>query len=310
MTAKAIDVSSWQHPSGEAIDFGKVKAAGYSGVWIKCTQGTTYVNPFFHGDYNAAKAAGLVVGAFHFATPSASSAEAEASHALATCAGLDLELGLALDMEQLGTMAPHDAAPWSQEWLAAVAAVHVLAPFYTDQSLLGQIIGAPWGFPLWIADPSNTYQGTWWAKQTGSGPVDGVPVACDQDEIGNVRGINPAPPTSGAPAPAGPPAPTAPPTNTTPPAGTTDGGMINVDVPTLSVTTPGPGAVSESVKALQVLLVDKWGADLSPSGIDGRFGPKTEDGVKWVQMEGQGRAGPVDGIVGPETWSFLVMGGK
>jgi peptidoglycan hydrolase-like protein with peptidoglycan-binding domain len=76
------------------------------------------------------------------------------------------------------------------------------------------------------------------------------------------------------------------------------------------MANPGPGVVSEAVKALQVLLVDKWGADLSPSGIDGRFGPKTHDGVTWVQTEAQGRAGAVDGIVGPETWSFLVVGGK
>lgn len=310
MTARAIDVSSWQHPNGEAIDFAKVKAAGVSGVWIKCTQGTTYTNPFFKGDYDGAKAAGLVVGAFHFATPSASTAEAESSHALSVCVGLDLELGLALDMEQLGTMAPHDAAPWSQEWLEAVAAVHVLAPFYTDQSLLGQIIGAPWGFPLWIADPSNTYVGTWWAKQTGSGPVDGVPVACDLDEIGNVRGINPAPPSGTAPAPAPAPAPSAPPAQPTAPAAPSNGGTINVDVPQLSEADCQSGVYSEAVKALQVLLVDKWGADLSPAGIDGLFGPKTLDGVKWVQMEAQGRAGAVDGIVGPETWSFLVVGGK
>jgi GH25 family lysozyme M1 (1,4-beta-N-acetylmuramidase) len=310
MTTRAIDVSSWQHPGGAGIDFNKVKASGVDGVWIKCTQGTTYVNPFFKGDYDGAKAAGLVVGAFHFATPSVNSAEAEAAHALATCAGLDLELGLALDMEQLGTVAPHDAGPWCESWLSQVAAQHVLAPFYTDQSLLSQIIGAPWGYPLWIADPSGTFQGTWWAKQTGSGPVDGVPNACDQDEIANVRGINPTPPNGPTTAPPVESTPPAPPVTTNQPAPPTIGGLIDVNVPTLSVTDPGPGAVSEAVKALQVLLVDKWGCDLSPSGIDGRFGPQTENGVRWVQGESQGRAGAVDGIVGPETWSFLVVGGK
>lgn len=310
MTTRAIDVSSWQHPGGAAIDFGRVKAAGVDGVWIKCTQGTSYLNPFFHGDYDAAKAAGLVVGAFHFATPSANGADAEAAFALKACQGLALELGLALDMEQLGTMAPHDAAPWSEAWLAAVAAVHILAPFYTDQSLLGQIIGAPWGYPLWIADPSNTYQGTWWAKQTGSGPVDGVPVACDLDVIGNVRGINPAPGGVSAP-PAGSPAAPAPPAAPNgAPGPSQTGGLVHVDVPELSQANPGPGTVSESVRALQVLLVDKWGANLAPSGIDGRFGHLTDQAVRWVQMEGQGRAGPVDGIVGSQTWSYLIVGGK
>jgi peptidoglycan hydrolase-like protein with peptidoglycan-binding domain len=76
------------------------------------------------------------------------------------------------------------------------------------------------------------------------------------------------------------------------------------------VTDPGPATVSESVKALQCLLIDKWGCNLAPSGVDGRFGPATENAVKWVQGESQGRAGPVDGIVGPETWSFLVIGGS
>lgn len=83
-----------------------------------------------------------------------------------------------------------------------------------------------------------------------------------------------------------------------------------MDVPELSQANPGPGTVSESVRALQVLLVDKWGANLAPSGIDGRFGHLTDQAVRWVQMEGQGRAGPVDGIVGSQTWSYLIVGGK
>jgi hypothetical protein len=309
VTIKAIDVSSWQHPNGEAIDFHKVKAAGYAGVWIKCTQGTKYRNPFFTQDYDAARAAGMVVGAFHFAQPWLNTWESEADYAYSVVKGLELELGCALDLEQLGTMAPHDAGNWAPPWLEQLQRDCGLAPLYTDQSLLGSMPGAPWGAPLWIADPSGTYEGQWWAKQTGSGSVDGVPVACDQDIVSNVRGINPAPPGAPSAGSTTPPATTVPPTTTTAPGPTTDGGLIDVNVPTLSITDPGPGTSSEAVKALQVLLVDKWGANLAPSGIDGRFGQLTENAVRWVQGEGQGRAGPVDGIVGPETWSYLVTGG-
>jgi GH25 family lysozyme M1 (1,4-beta-N-acetylmuramidase) len=306
---KAIDVSSWQHPGGAAIDFVKVKAAGYDGVWVKCSQGTNYVNPYFAGDVAAALEAGLVVGAYHFAEPWHNSPESEAAYAIEACAGHQLDLGLALDLENLGSMAPHEAGNWAPAFLNDVAQHHVLAPLYTDQSIFGQMPGAPFGFPLWIADPSGTFEGSYWAKQTGSGAVDGVQGSCDQDVITNVRGVNPSPPgTSSTPPVSSEPGSTTT-TQQPPTGGTTAGGLHDVNVPTLSAQDPGPGTASPAVKALQVLLVDKWGADLSPAGIDGRFGPKTEDAVKWVQGEAQGRSGPVDGIVGPETWAYLVIGG-
>lgn len=310
MGIKAIDVSSWQHPGGAGIDWAKVKAAGYDGVWVKCSQGTNYKNPFYDADVQGALNAGLVVGAYHFAEPGNNTPQAEAAWALECAGSHTLALGLALDFEQLGTLPAHEAGNWCPAFLAEVAAHHTLAPLYTDQSLLESMPGAAWGYPLWIADPDGTYNGIWWAKQTGSGSVDGIVGSVDQDEVPNVRAVNPQPSSGGAtptPPAAPPQSPTSEPTGTVPP---TSGGLLDVNVPELSEQNPGPGTVSPAVKALQVLLVDKWGADLSPSGIDGRFGPKTADAVKWVQGEGQGRSGAVDGIVGPETWSFLVVGGQ
>jgi peptidoglycan hydrolase-like protein with peptidoglycan-binding domain len=83
-----------------------------------------------------------------------------------------------------------------------------------------------------------------------------------------------------------------------------------VNVPELSVTSPGPSVASGAVRALQLVLTGKFGANLGPSGIDGRFGPATENAVKWVQGEAHGAAGPVDGIVGPQTWTYLVTYGN
>lgn len=309
MGIKAIDVSSWQHPNGAGINWGQVKADGYDGVWVKCSQGTNYKNPFYDGDVAAALEAGLVVGAYHFAEPGNNSAESEAEWALACAGSHPLALGLALDFEALGTLPAHEAGNWCPAFLGAIAAHHTLAPFYTDQSILAQAVGAPWGYPLWIADPSGTYEGVWWAKQTGNAPVNGIVGGVDIDEVPNVRAVNPAPPGGGGAGSTPPPPPQSPtgePTGTAPP---TAGGSLDVNVPELSEHNPGPSVASPAVRALQVLLVDKWGADLTPAGIDGRFGAKTADAVRWVQGEGQGRAGPVDGIVGPETWSYLVNGG-
>lgn len=83
-----------------------------------------------------------------------------------------------------------------------------------------------------------------------------------------------------------------------------------MNVPELSITHPGPGTPSGAVRALQLLLSGKFGANLGPTGIDGHFGPVTEEAVKWVQGESHGAAGPVDGVVGPQTWSYLVEYGN
>ena len=67
-TIRGIDVSSHDHNLGP-IDWPAVAANGYKFAYIKATEGETYLNPYFAGDYAAAKAAGLLVGAYHFARP-------------------------------------------------------------------------------------------------------------------------------------------------------------------------------------------------------------------------------------------------
>jgi GH25 family lysozyme M1 (1,4-beta-N-acetylmuramidase) len=59
---KGIDISAYQ-PN---VDFEKVKAAGIEVVYIKATEGTSYINPYLKKHAAAAKAAGLKVGFYHF----------------------------------------------------------------------------------------------------------------------------------------------------------------------------------------------------------------------------------------------------
>ena len=65
-TVRGVDVSSWQHPYGEAIDWEDVAKDGYTFMLVKATQGTGYQNPWLHRDIDDARAAGLLVGAYHF----------------------------------------------------------------------------------------------------------------------------------------------------------------------------------------------------------------------------------------------------
>jgi GH25 family lysozyme M1 (1,4-beta-N-acetylmuramidase) len=57
-------------------------AAGSQFVYIKATEGTTYVNPNFAADYTAARAAGRYVGAYVFARPDLGRPVEQAEHFL------------------------------------------------------------------------------------------------------------------------------------------------------------------------------------------------------------------------------------
>lgn len=70
-----IDVSSHQ---------GKVnwtkQAKGRQFVFIKATEGTSYKNPFFYGQYVGSRKAGLMSGSYHFASPSGKNGKTQAQY--------------------------------------------------------------------------------------------------------------------------------------------------------------------------------------------------------------------------------------
>lgn len=57
-----LDVSHWQ----EINNFAHVVENGTAGVILKCTQGTTYIDPTYFDRASAANGAGLLVSAYHF----------------------------------------------------------------------------------------------------------------------------------------------------------------------------------------------------------------------------------------------------
>ncbi|MGC9349448.1 MAG: GH25 family lysozyme [Anaerolineae bacterium] len=63
--ASGIDVSRWQ---GE-IDWSQVAAEGHRFAFIRSTIGDDYVDPRFHFNWGEARAAGLLVSAYHVVTP-------------------------------------------------------------------------------------------------------------------------------------------------------------------------------------------------------------------------------------------------
>lgn len=62
---RVVDVSN----NNGHVDFAKVKADGAVGVWLKVTEGLSFVDATYESNRAAAKAAGLIVGGYHFGHP-------------------------------------------------------------------------------------------------------------------------------------------------------------------------------------------------------------------------------------------------
>jgi GH25 family lysozyme M1 (1,4-beta-N-acetylmuramidase) len=73
---KGHDVSSHQ----KNVDWPKARAKGATFVYVKATESTNYRNPHFGQQYNGARDAGILRGAYHFALPDKSSGRTQAAH--------------------------------------------------------------------------------------------------------------------------------------------------------------------------------------------------------------------------------------
>lgn len=96
--AKGHDVSSHQ----KNVDWPSAKAQGATFVYVKATESTNYVSPYFGRQYNGARAAGIIRGAYHFALPDKSSGAAQAGYFVAHGGGWRADgwtLPPALDIE-------------------------------------------------------------------------------------------------------------------------------------------------------------------------------------------------------------------
>ncbi|MEU4153933.1 GH25 family lysozyme [Streptomyces sp. NPDC026659] len=70
------DVSSHQ----KRVDFNRARARGARFAYVKATESTGYRNPYFAGQYDGARRAGLIRGAYHFARPDRSSGARQAAY--------------------------------------------------------------------------------------------------------------------------------------------------------------------------------------------------------------------------------------
>jgi lysozyme len=184
--AKAVrgpDVSSFQHPNGAKINWAKVSKSGRDFAIVKATEGTTYVNPYFAKDYDAAGAAGLVRGSYHFARPakpivSTATAQAKAFAGQVGTVTSAKTLPPALDLEVTGGLSSAQLVTWAQTFLLEMRTLTGRTPMlYTYPFFWADEVNDPTAFrrfPLWMASYGSTAPTASLWQYTDSGKVKGI----------------------------------------------------------------------------------------------------------------------------------------
>lgn len=158
-----VDISSHNGDISVA-DFNRLKSQGITGVVIKLTEGTNYLNPYAKSQIANAQAAGMKVSAYHFSQyATADQARAEATYFANTAQslGLDKDLVMVNDLESDNLLT--DVNGNTQAWTDTMKSLgYSNLVYYTMASWLdsrgGQLNTAQLGWPnLWVAHYINGY---------------------------------------------------------------------------------------------------------------------------------------------------------
>lgn len=187
MLYDGIDVSSWQGN----IDFSRVKQAGIDIVYIRVSEGTGFVDPYFRQNYENAKANGLKVGFYHYVTArTEKEAKEEANFFVSNISGTYPDCRLAMDFEYFGNLSVNQVNEISISFLEEVEnlskkEVMIYSDAYNARDVFGEELTK---YPIWIAEygvdrpEANGKWQTWVGFQyTSTGRVDGISGNVDRD---------------------------------------------------------------------------------------------------------------------------------
>lgn len=194
---EGIDISHWQG----VIDWTMVRASGKRFAFIKASEDIDFVDDMYATNRAQAKAAGILVGAYHFAQPDRTlgDAVAEADHFLNTALINSGELLPVLDLERTGGLTDIELQDWVRAYLGriyertGVRGVIYMSPAFWANFLDDTDWFAANGYKvLWIAHwttaaepwvPGIDWGGNGWTfwQYTSSGAVPGIVGRVDLD---------------------------------------------------------------------------------------------------------------------------------
>ncbi|WP_138494271.1 glycoside hydrolase family 25 protein [Paenibacillus pinistramenti] len=189
--AMGIDVS---HHNG-TIDWKAVASGGYSFVYIKASESTTYKDPMFTANVTGAKNAGLLVGAYHFlqAATAAQAVDEAANFAAAIAAAggsASLDLPPVLDYEiNPSGLDQSGINKVASAFLTEIERTTSRKPIiYSGNSFAQNFTASLGNYALWVARynteaPWNVEAWTAWTfwQYSETGSVPGISGAVDLD---------------------------------------------------------------------------------------------------------------------------------
>ena len=186
---QGIDVSSWQRN----IDFAAVKRSGIDVVYIKSSEGQSYIDPYFETNYQNAKANGLKVGFYHYVTArTVDQARNQATFFANVIKGKEPDCRLAMDFESFGNLSVSEINEISKVFLETLenltkSEVVIYSNAYSARAIFGQELTK---YPLWVANygvsapGSNGKWDSWVGWQyTSTGRVSGISGNVDRNQF-------------------------------------------------------------------------------------------------------------------------------
>ena len=177
---EGIDVSHWE---GD-IDFQEVKRAGIRFVYMKASEGVSYIDPDFERNYREARKARLKIGFYHYVTAgSEEEARAQARHFADVIWGKVYHGCPVMDFESFDSLTKDQINDVSTAFLQELMEVTgKRVAIYSDANNATNTFDARLAvYPLWIADygvarPDMRNHWKRWAgwQYTDAGRVEGI----------------------------------------------------------------------------------------------------------------------------------------
>jgi len=149
-----IDVSKWQG----TVNWPQVCNSGVKFAFVKATEGVGYTDPYFNTNMTKAHAAGLLVGAYHFATPYTNGrydaiTEADAFVAASQKYFTNGYLRPVLDLEQGSGLGRKTLSAWVTDWMDRVKAKTGIEPLlYVNSNYANNYLDVSLTrYDLWLA---------------------------------------------------------------------------------------------------------------------------------------------------------------
>lgn len=189
---EGIDVSEWQG----TINFEEVANSGIDIVYIRASEGTDYIDPYFKENYENAKANGLKTGFYHYLTArTEEEAKKEAEFFVSNIKGTEPECKLAMDFESFGDLSVEEINEISKVFLETVQELSskecvIYSDAYNAREVFNEELARK--YAIWVADyfasePANNGKWSSWVgfQYTDIGRINGIDGNVDRDKFTN-----------------------------------------------------------------------------------------------------------------------------